>query len=70
MRNILTQFEATAARVPEKKAIADQNESFTYGQLRDLARRVGAAIGTGEKNRPIGVYIVKAGTETIKVMKR
>ena len=59
MRNILTQFEATAARVPDKKAIADQNESFTFGELQALARRVGAAIGTGEKNRPVGVLAAR-----------
>ena len=59
MRNVLTRFEATAARAPGKKAIADQGESFTFGELRELARRIGAAIGTREKNRPVGVLAAR-----------
>ena len=42
--NVLEYLECSAARVPEKTALADEFCSFTYGEYLRCARRIGTAL--------------------------
>lgn len=60
MRNVLECFEATAARVPDKTAVASQDARYTFRELRTLSQRLGAALcGMRLKNAPIGVIAAR-----------
>ena len=54
MRNILEMLEETAARLPEKTAVADAEGRYTFAELTRLARRIGASVGD-KAGRPVGV---------------
>lgn len=54
--HMITLFEQTVARFPERTAIADPDTTLSFSQLRELARR--AAVVVAEKNparKPVGV---------------
>ncbi len=44
MKNILEALEATAARLPSKVALADEETQMTFAQLQSAAARVGSAL--------------------------
>lgn len=61
IRNILGYLEASAEKYPDKKAFADENNSYTFSELKDCAMRIGSGladlISIGE---PVAVYMNKA----------
>ena len=44
MRTILEEFEKTVERFPGRTAVADQESSYSWKELRDLAERAGSAL--------------------------
>lgn len=64
MENVLQQLELTASRFPDKTAAAYEGSSLTFRELTDLASRLGAAIGTERRNRPVGVIAARE-TDTL-----
>lgn len=59
INNLLQFLEEDANLFAKKKALADENESVTYEEYRDLARLVGSYIisETGKVNSPVAVII-------------
>lgn len=56
MKNVLTYLEETAARYPDKKAVALEDHSFTFSEIRDLASRLGQKMmESGFTDGPVGV---------------
>ena len=56
MKNVLSYLENTAALYPDKKAIALEDHSYSFGQLKDLASRLGQTLRLSEiKEGPVGV---------------
>ena len=58
--NILTYLEESAARWPDKTAIADDKNSLTFARWLDYSERIGTAIseGTGEMvHKPVLVFV-------------
>ena len=55
--NLLNYLERSADRFPDKIAFADEKESLTFAQLRDLGLRVGAAVvkSVEDINLPVAV---------------
>ena len=65
MQNVLEQLELTAARFPDKTAVACGDSIVAFRELTERASRLGAAVKTEGKNRPVGVI---AGRETDTVV--
>ncbi|MBR1531707.1 MAG: AMP-binding protein, partial [Eubacterium sp.] len=60
MKNILEFFEHNAARLPDKPAFVDNEESLTYAKALELSKRIGSHIcKTGLHNKPVAVYLDK-----------
>ena len=62
MKNILEFIENSAARYPDKLAVADENGGLTYSQLEIFSRKIGAWILTeikGVRNKAIAVLLDK-----------
>lgn len=59
MINVLSYFEASAARVPDRICWADANSSLTYREAWQRISRMGSALAArlSEGNRPVGVLI-------------
>lgn len=58
--NVLTYLERSAAAHPEKTALIDEDRQLTYGQVVQLARRIGTGLsGLARPKQPIGVYMEK-----------
>ncbi len=56
MKNVLEYLEQASANHPEKLAVAYGDERYSYRELRDLSRKIGARIRQqGVVNQPIGV---------------
>jgi amino acid adenylation domain-containing protein len=57
--SIVDRFEAVARRHPDRLAIQDQANSFTYGQLAALVARIGAATASlaNRSTAPIGILL-------------
>ena len=56
MKNVLTYLEETAARYPYKKAVGQEDNSFTFSEIRDLASRLGQKMmESGFTDGPVGV---------------
>ena len=65
MTNVLEYLEASAASFPEKCAVAYGDARYTFSELRDLARRIGATLrGIGVAGRPVGVF-AERGIEAV-----
>lgn len=45
MKNILEYLEQTAERYPERTAVEDEREALSWKELKDLAKRIGTAVG-------------------------
>lgn len=61
VKNILDYLEQSAARVPEKIAVADENNAFTYRQLLENAEKVGAVLsGETAVRKAVPVYMDKS----------
>lgn len=59
---ILDYFEATAARLPDKVYLQDEEESVTYGQCRDRAMAFGYALHrelAGARQKPVVLFMDK-----------
>lgn len=62
MKNILEFIENSAARYPDKLAVADENGGLTYSQLESFSRKIGAWILAeikGVRNNAIAVLLDK-----------
>ena len=62
MKNILEFIENSAARYPDKLAVADENGGLTYSQLESFSRKIGAWILAeikGVRNKAIAVLLDK-----------
>lgn len=59
MRNVLEYLIATAERLPEHLAFADEKQSFTFRETVEFVRDLGETVyrQTGARNRPIGVVV-------------
>ena len=56
MKNILTYLENTAALYPNKKAVALEEHSFTFAELKNSAARLGQSLRiSGYSKEPVGV---------------
>ena len=44
IKNVLEYLEQSAAKSPDKTAVADEHNAFTYQELLDNAQRVGAVL--------------------------
>ncbi|MBE6010224.1 MAG: amino acid adenylation domain-containing protein [Lachnospiraceae bacterium] len=65
MRHLLQIFEETAERFPDKKAVGDQEDSYTFSELRQMARRMAAVIlDKAGRGRPVCV-LVNRGKDTM-----
>lgn len=61
MKNILELLEATAARLPDKTAFADESVHISYGRLQKEARAAGTCLAKcGERNRPVAVLMARS----------
>lgn len=61
VKNILDYLENSAGRVPEKIAVADEKNAFTYEELLDKAERIGAALAKETAvRRAVPVYMDKS----------
>lgn len=55
-QNIITLFEETARRFPNRRALADAQEAWTFRTLRTQARRVASwLLNQGYRSRPLGI---------------
>jgi len=60
IQNILDYLEATAASCPEKAAYEDLENSYSYGQVLENARRIGSALAAVlPQNAPVPVLMEK-----------
>lgn len=60
IQNILDYLEATAASCPEKTAFEDLENSYTYAQVLENARRIGSALAAAlPQNAPVPVLMEK-----------
>src|SRR5438876_2589870 len=59
--NVLEYFSCTCKRFPERVAVADGTESWTFAKLRSRARSIAGQIvqRTGLTNRPVAIYVPK-----------
>ena len=56
MKNVLEYLEISADRYPDTTAVAYREESYSFRELRDVSRYIGASIRTHSVcNKPIGV---------------
>ncbi len=59
--NILDWLDATAVRIPDAPAIADEKQGDTWAQLRTAARRAGSFLAVhSEPRRPVALYLEKS----------
>lgn len=60
IQNILDYLEATAASCPEKTAFEDLENSYTYAQVLENAKRIGTALAAAlPQNAPVPVFMEK-----------
>ena len=61
VRNVLEMLEHSAARVPDKTALKDENESLTYKKYEEAAKRAGTYllknVTKDNFNKPVAVVI-------------
>lgn len=63
-RNILDYLESSALRFPDKTAFADEENSLSFAELQQRARRIGSALCVIlPQKRPIPVYMQKCAEE-------
>ena len=61
MRTILEEFEKTVERFPGRTAVADQESSYSWKELRDLAERAGSALAkAGCLRKPVVILLEKS----------
>ncbi len=69
MKNVLSYLENTALLYPYKKAIALEDHSFSFGQLKDLASRLGQTLRlSGLEDGPVGVLAERDADTVIYFM--
>ncbi len=69
MKNVLEYLEETAGRQPDKIAVADTKEAFTFAELKDTARRIGTALaGKLPPGSPVPVYMPKCAKAVVVFM--
>lgn len=65
MKNVLEFLETTAQRLPQKCAVKDEHQSYTYEQLVSNAKKIGSALsGCTAARKPIPVLMEK-GSDTL-----
>lgn len=57
MKNILTFFEATVEKYPNKIGFSDDKTEQTFAQTMDMAKRIGTVLSQYGKNRPVAIVI-------------
>lgn len=68
MKNILEFVEADAAKFADKAAFIDENDTLTYKELCDTAKRIGSCIAKKNiGNSPVAVYLDKS-VKTVAAM--
>ena len=68
MKNVLQLLEKSQAKFPDKAAFIDENNTLTYNQLTDGAKRIGSALAAEGKTKcPVAVY-VNRGVDMINAM--
>lgn len=67
MISVLSAFEKTAARCPEKTAIACGEERYSFQELRALAARIGRTVsGREQSGRPVGVLVHRSAATIVE----
>ena len=65
MNLILSRFEQTVARLPDKKAVGCEDEAYSFSQLQSLAARLGSRVSqTLPQGQAVGV-LVRRGAASI-----
>ena len=61
-RSLLTFLERAAARYPDKRAYADLETAYTFGEMLETARRIGSALAArvDTAKAPVAVYLEKS----------
>ena len=70
MRNVVEYLEATARRLPDKVAFADEHSAVTFRELEDKARRLGTWLArrAPENRTPIAVLVERGVRSPIAFM--
>lgn len=59
MRNIIDYFEKTCANFPNKVAVSDDKETYTYNELKINAQKIASFFAEKFYNQPIAIYMDK-----------
>ncbi len=60
MKTLTDHFDRIAALYPDKKAVSDEQETLTYGELAQQAKGIGTALArTGAKRRAVSLFLHK-----------
>lgn len=66
MRGILEDLERSAARFPDKTAVACGDERYSFAALKDAAQRLGAAVAArGLRAEPVGVFVNRSAETAV-----
>ena len=70
MRNVVEYLEATARRLPDKVAFADEHSAVTFRELEDRSRRLGTWLArqAPENRTPIAVLVERSVRSPIAFM--
>lgn len=69
MKNVLELLERTAARLPRQTAFADQQCSYDYQTVVNIAESVGSALAAnGDRNCPVAVLMERGAPCLVTLM--
>ena len=69
MKNVLELLERTAARLPRQTAFADQQCSYDYQTVVNIAGSVGSALAAnGDRNCPVAVLMERGAPCLVTLM--
>lgn len=69
MKNVLELLERTAARLPRQIAFADQQCSYDYQTVANIAESVGSALAAnGDRNCPVAVLMERGAPCLVTLM--
>ena len=61
LKNVLDYLDISVEKYPDKTAVADQNNSYTYTELQDKAKRAGAGLlSVTQPHMAVPVYMDKS----------
>ena len=66
--NVLDYFEMSYRRYPNKIAVSDEKEFYTFSELRKKALNTAESIQTGEINQPIGFFANRSVQSVVYIL--